>query len=527
MRILWELVCTLAVRGLFYGTVVIGMIFLFRWMLRGLPRRAVVWLWLPLLVLLFSPVLPKITVPMPAAEPAWMQTVQDSGIPDIAVTDDGAKSDTVVGAAAAADETPERTESAAAGQKTSAVMTAVVTVWMCGAFGVGIWMLVRVRQTRTICAGAVPRGKRGRISVFCVEHLRTPFVYGVLRPSIYLPAELPADGEVCEMILAHEEAHVQRGDVLWRYFGTAALCLYWFQPLIWLSFGAFLADNEGACDEAVLARLGSSRELRTQYAQALLAFASETPMGISASFGMKAMEGRVRTVLYPGTLRLGGMLGLLAAVLLMGCTVAVTPEFSGTGEILTTVVTENANTVTLGVEPTSELFGFAEGYVEAHPEIWGPFSVTAELPVGWTLSAETPVTGHILNTDGETAAAYTVSVFAPIDSPEIPPENVPPEELRWQAIYSHLRLSMMQNVSDADYTPVVSGERFENAVALMYYMIPQEGVPAAGWESDRAPLVLAFDQDCSAYLQMTFEGAPVSEERLRAIAESIIFTKQK
>ena len=118
-------------------------------------------------------------------------------------------------------------------------------------------------------------------------------------------------------------------------------------------------------------------------------------------------------------------------------------------------------------------------------------------------------------------------MFAPIDSPEIPPENVPPEEHRWQAIYSHLRLSMMQNVSDADYTPVVSGERFENAVALMYYMIPQEGVPAAGWESDRAPLVLAFDQDCSAYLQMTFEGAPVSEERLRAIAESIIFTKQK
>ena len=118
-------------------------------------------------------------------------------------------------------------------------------------------------------------------------------------------------------------------------------------------------------------------------------------------------------------------------------------------------------------------------------------------------------------------------MFTPIYSPEIPPENIPPAERRWEAIYSHLRLSMMQNVSDEDYVPVVSGERFENAVAQMDYAIPEEGVPAAAWEHDRAPLVLAFNQDCSAYLQMTFTGGPVSEDRLRTIAESIIFTKQE
>ncbi|MBQ7983538.1 MAG: hypothetical protein IJ302_08205, partial [Clostridia bacterium] len=299
------------------------------------------------------------------------------------------------------------------------------------------------------------------------------------------------------------------------------------QPLLWLAHGAFLADNEAACDEAVLVRLGGSRKLRAQYAQALLTFAMETPTGTSASFGMKAMEGRVKMVLYPEKLRRGSVLCLLAAVMLMGCTVAVTPEFPGTEGVLTTVVTADVHTATVSVVPTSEMFGFVEGYIEARPEIWGPFTVTAELPVGWTLSAVTPVTGDVLNAAGETVASYAISVFTPIDSPEIPPENIPPAERRWEAIYSHLRLSMMQNVSDEDYVPVVSGERFENAVAQMDYAIPEEGVPAAAWEHDRAPLVLAFNQDCSAYLQMTFTGGPVSEDRLRTIAESIIFTKQE
>ena len=83
---------------------------------------------------------------------------------------------------------------------------------------------------------------------------------------------------------------------------------------------------------------------------------------------------------------------------------------------------------------------------------------------------------------------------------------------------------MMQNVADDDYHPVVTGDRFENAVAVMDQAIYEEGVPAAAWEHQRVPLVLAYDQDCSMYLQLTFD-ASMEREIMEMIAASVMFEK--
>lgn len=48
--------------------------------------------------------------------------------------------------------------------------------------------------------------------------------------------------------------------------------------------------------------------------------------------------------------------------------------------------------------------------------------------------------------------------------------------------------------------------------------------PAAAWEHRRVPIVLAYDQDCSMYLQMTFD-ARVETEIREAIAASVAFEK--
>ena len=54
--------------------------------------------------------------------------------------------------------------------------------------------------------------------------------------------------------------------------------------------------------------------------------------------------------------------------------------------------------------------------------------------------------------------------------------------------------------------------------------IYEEGVPAAAWEHQRVPLVLAYDQDCSMYLQLTFD-ARVESETMKDIAASVTFEK--
>ena len=54
------------------------------------------------------------------------------------------------------------------------------------------------------------------------------------------------------MILAHERAHIRRGDPLWKAFSFLALSVHWFNPLVWLMFVLFGRDLEMACDEAVI-----------------------------------------------------------------------------------------------------------------------------------------------------------------------------------------------------------------------------------------------------------------------------------
>lgn len=67
-----------------------------------------------------------------------------------------------------------------------------------------------------------------------------------LRPRIYLPASLPAEDR--HYVLLHERAHLHRGTTgpsLWPYL---ALCLHWFNPLLWLAYRLFCRDVEAACD---------------------------------------------------------------------------------------------------------------------------------------------------------------------------------------------------------------------------------------------------------------------------------------
>ena len=78
------------------------------------------------------------------------------------------------------------------------------------------------------------------------------------------------------------------------FFG--AVCLHWFNPLVWLAFRLCVRDLELRCDEAVLGRLGGG--VRSDYAQSLLNFATGRH-GLAAplAFGEGDTGKRVRNVL--------------------------------------------------------------------------------------------------------------------------------------------------------------------------------------------------------------------------------------
>jgi hypothetical protein len=81
-----------------------------------------------------------------------------------------------------------------------------------------------------------------------------PLLAGLARPRIVLPADFAQRYEPAEQaaVLAHERVHARRGDLWWNALAALLGCLFWFHPLAGPARRRYLADQELACDSAVL-----------------------------------------------------------------------------------------------------------------------------------------------------------------------------------------------------------------------------------------------------------------------------------
>ena len=95
------------------------------------------------------------------------------------------------------------------------------------------------------------------------DGIASPFVLG---RTIYLPAGLRPEER--GYILLHEQLHIRHGDPAVKTLFWLAVCIHWFNPLVWLAFFLCGRDMELRCDEAVLKQLGS--QVQSDYAQSLL-----------------------------------------------------------------------------------------------------------------------------------------------------------------------------------------------------------------------------------------------------------------
>lgn len=132
-------------------------------------------------------------------------------------------------------------------------------------------------------------------NVYQSENVDSPFVLGLFRPRIYLPFSLSEADR--EYVIAHERAHIRRGDHLWKPLGFLLLSIHWFNPVMWLGYVLLCRDIELACDEKVIREF--DREQKADYSQALLS-CSVSRRRIAAcplAFGENSVKTRVRSVL--------------------------------------------------------------------------------------------------------------------------------------------------------------------------------------------------------------------------------------
>lgn len=128
-----------------------------------------------------------------------------------------------------------------------------------------------------------------RDNIYESEFVDSPFVFGVVKPNIYLPMHM--DEGTAAYVIAHEHAHLARRDHWWKVLGYLVLALHWFNPLVWVAYILFCRDIELACDEKVVKGLDGAA--RADYSQALLSCAA--PKRAVAACPLAFGEGNIKT----------------------------------------------------------------------------------------------------------------------------------------------------------------------------------------------------------------------------------------
>lgn len=159
--------------------------------------------------------------------------------------------------------------------------------------GVGILILYSAIQYISLRVKLIG-SRRYRYGVYLTDHLETAFVLGLIRPKIYIPAYVPQHDRT--YILAHEHHHIRRGDHIVKLVAFAALCLHWFNPLVWIAFVLSGKDMEMSCDEAVIRKMGP--QIRGDYSAALLRLTAHRQIipGMPLAFGEGDTKKRVKNM---------------------------------------------------------------------------------------------------------------------------------------------------------------------------------------------------------------------------------------
>jgi len=141
--------------------------------------------------------------------------------------------------------------------------------------------------------------------VWLVDGIGQPFVWGLLRGSIYLPGDfVKADSaENRRDVLCHELSHVQRFDAAVNILQVIAQAIFWFHPFVWWANKNIRAEREKCCDEMAIARLGTkARDYSSAIVNTLIAEHESTrPVPSLAVAGpVKNIEERIKTIMKPG-----------------------------------------------------------------------------------------------------------------------------------------------------------------------------------------------------------------------------------
>ncbi|MHC4700481.1 MAG: M56 family metallopeptidase, partial [Planctomycetota bacterium] len=149
------------------------------------------------------------------------------------------------------------------------------------------------------------RGFKHLPKIWVIENLNQPFVWGLLRGSVYVPADLlNVDSlERQKSVLGHELGHVVRFDAGVSLLQVIAQGIFWFHPFVWWANLRIRRERERCCDEMTVAGLSAEPK---DYSMAILEALtldrrpSRRVPSLAIVGPANNLEQRIRAILRPG-----------------------------------------------------------------------------------------------------------------------------------------------------------------------------------------------------------------------------------
>lgn len=167
----------------------------------------------------------------------------------------------------------------------------IAVIWLIGVWGFLTYAFISYFNLQRKVSESV----RLRENIFLCDRIQTPFILGIIKPRIFLPADM--NELQIENVIAHEKAHISRRDYIWKPLGYILLAVYWFNPLCCLAYILLCRDIEMACDEKVIRTMDI--EAKKEYSMVLLS-CSVSGKKISVcplAFGEVGVKERIKGIL--------------------------------------------------------------------------------------------------------------------------------------------------------------------------------------------------------------------------------------
>lgn len=163
-------------------------------------------------------------------------------------------------------------------------------IWILGIIVLGVYSIVSTIKL----SKKLNSSKLLRANIYENSSIDIPFVFGIVKPQIYVPFGL-SEAEK-SYIIKHEETHIKRFDHIIKFLAFIIVSMHWFNPLVWLAFFLMSKDMELSCDESVIREMG--HEIKKDYSKSLLSLSTRRIIGGSPlAFGGKNTKSRIKNIL--------------------------------------------------------------------------------------------------------------------------------------------------------------------------------------------------------------------------------------